>query len=98
MMSCRPHPRAEISAPYFVKNVGNDKVSNLPHTPPVGRLETCPTLFRRRRALNLYLAAADLLGSGEIFRYPFKHRRLGRWAKRNSQIGGGQDRPQVLSH
>src|SRR5262245_13751742 len=30
------------------QNVGNDKVSNLPHTPAVGRLETCPTLFRRR--------------------------------------------------
>src|SRR5262245_25130402 len=32
LLCCRPHPRAEISAPYFVKNVGNDKVGNLPHT------------------------------------------------------------------
>src|SRR5262245_51684027 len=28
-------------------------VGNLPHTPAVGRLETCPTLFRRSRSCRI---------------------------------------------
>jgi len=43
----KPSLRDEEKIRATRKDVGNDKVSNLPHTPAVGRLETCPTLFRR---------------------------------------------------
>src|SRR5262245_426218 len=51
------HPRlyaaARIRGLRTRQNVGNDKVSNLPHTPLVGRLETCPTLFLRSRSCRI---------------------------------------------
>src|SRR5262245_42232763 len=75
------HPRlyaaARIRGLRTRQNVGNDKVSNLPHTPAVGRLETCPTLFRRRNQRN------------EIATHPLRSHTAGYLAEFKSDRVGG---------